>query len=117
MSQTESKPYTAMASHSSDGTEDKLTFLPYFWLKSVSHTHVLISYEVGYGGQTDEPAADPIVSTTVALMAIPPDANGPSQMSTTTRRFKNAPGTIHFGDHDCLWLSNDKLEWVVTCRY
>src|SRR5271157_1491061 len=54
ISQTASKPYAAMASHSAEETELKSTELPCFWLSSESQTQVLISYNVGYRGQVDK---------------------------------------------------------------
>src|SRR5271157_2759136 len=53
ISYTASKPKAAMASHSAAGTEPRSTGLPAFLLSSESHTHVLISYTVGYRGQLD----------------------------------------------------------------
>jgi hypothetical protein len=43
MNQTASKPWDAMASHSSGGTVARFTGLWYFRLRSTSHTQVLIS--------------------------------------------------------------------------
>jgi hypothetical protein len=51
ISHTPSKPFLAMAFHSAEGTELKSRKFPYFWLRSDSQTHVLISYNVGYRGQ------------------------------------------------------------------
>src|ERR1700683_452847 len=53
MNQTASKPNLAMASHSAAGTQLKSTGVPVFRLSSESQTQVLISYSVGYRGQTD----------------------------------------------------------------
>ena len=53
MNHTASKPYLAMSSHSEEGTELKSTDIPVFRLSSESQTQVLISYNVGYLGQSD----------------------------------------------------------------
>ena len=37
----------ALAFQSAAGTDDKVTFFPYFWLSSGSQTQVLISYTLG----------------------------------------------------------------------
>jgi hypothetical protein len=65
MSQTASKPYLAMASHSAAGTELKSTDL--FWLSSESQTQVLISYSVGYRGQMDM-----VISSFGSSFSLPP---------------------------------------------
>src|SRR5215831_2069826 len=49
MSQTPSNPWDAIASHSAAGTRERSTVLPYFRVRSFSHTQVLISNNVGYG--------------------------------------------------------------------
>ena len=48
---TASKPREAMASHSIEGTELRLTEAPVFVPSSASQTHVLISYTRGFRTQ------------------------------------------------------------------
>src|SRR5439155_25930798 len=74
---TASKPNAAIASHSVEGREDKSRFFPYFCLSSESQTHVSISCNVGYRGQTDTSAGTAVGSASVALILISPHANDP----------------------------------------
>jgi hypothetical protein len=67
MNQTASKPNLAMASHSAAGTELKSTDVPVFKLSSESQTQVLISYSVGYRGQTDM-----VIASLGSSLALPP---------------------------------------------
>src|ERR1700757_4112136 len=61
-----------MASHSADGTDDKLTFLPHFWVNSDSHTQQLISYKVAYRGHADTPDRLLAEPAKIAAMFFPP---------------------------------------------
>src|SRR6476660_2151376 len=77
-----------MASHSADGTEAKLTIPPYFWLRSVSHTQVSISYKVGYGFQFDTANGDSSLLTRVAFMVMSSSCRGVVARGDITRGAK-----------------------------